>query len=147
MTRLHLPLLALLLASGATAQQALPTNPTPPRPNILLILADDQGWADFSYLDLVDDVRTPRLDALAASGLSLSQAYASSPICNPSRVGLITGLYQQRWNNFYYGGGQGLPDEAVTLAERLKAAGYATGYFGKVHTAGRTMHPANRDSP
>lgn len=111
------------------------------KPNVLLILADDQGWADFSYLGLKDDVSTPNLDRLAAEGVTMPQAYASSPICNPSRVGLITGRYQQRWNNFYYGGGQGLPAEAITLAERLKAAGYATGYFGKVHTGGPDNGP------
>ena len=111
------------------------------KPNVLLILADDQGWADFSYLGLKDDVSTPNLDRLAAEGVTLPQAYASSPICNPSRVGLITGRYQQRWNNYYYGGGRGLPAEAITLAERLKAAGYATGYFGKVHTGGPDNGP------
>lgn len=111
------------------------------KPNVLLILADDQGWADFSYLGIKDDVSTPNLDRLAAEGVTLPQAYASSPICNPSRVGLITGRYQQRWNNYYYGGGRGLPAEAITLAERLKAAGYATGYFGKVHTGGPDNGP------
>lgn len=111
------------------------------KPNVLLILADDQGWADFSYLEMKDDVSTPNLDRLAAEGVTLPQAYASSPICNPSRVGLITGRYQQRWNNYYYGGGRGLPAEAITLAERLKAAGYATGYFGKVHTGGPDNGP------
>ncbi|MCH2101195.1 MAG: sulfatase-like hydrolase/transferase [Planctomycetes bacterium] len=111
------------------------------KPNVLLILSDDQGWADFSYLGLKDDVATPSLDRLAAEGVTLPQAYASSPICNPSRVGLITGRYQQRWNNYYYGGGRGLPAEATTLAERLKVAGYATGYFGKVHTGGPDNGP------
>jgi arylsulfatase A-like enzyme len=117
------------------------------RPNILLILADDQGWADFSYLGLKDDVKTPNLDALAAQGVTMPQAYASSPICNPSRVGLITGRYQQRWNNYYYGGGQGLPTEAITLAERLKTAGYTTGYFGKVHTGGPDNGPGKPGFP
>jgi len=113
----------------------------PRRPNLLLILADDQGWADFSHLGMKDDVRTPRLDELAAAGVSMSQCYATSPICNPSRVGLITGRYQQRWGNYYYGGGRGLPAEAITLAERLSEAGYATGYFGKVHTGGPDNGP------
>lgn len=117
------------------------------RPNILLILADDQGWADFSYLGLKDDVSTPHLDKLAAQGVTMPQAYASSPICNPSRVGLITGRYQQRWNNYYYGGGRGLPSEAITLAERLKTAGYATGYFGKVHTGGPDNGPGKPGFP
>jgi arylsulfatase A-like enzyme len=117
------------------------------RPNILLILADDQGWADFSYLGLNSDASTPHLDKLAAQGVTMPQAYASSPICNPSRVGLITGRYQQRWNNYYYGGGLGLPSEAVTLAERLKTVGYATGYFGKVHTGGPDNGPGKPGFP
>lgn len=111
------------------------------QPNVLLIVADDQGYADLGFLGVMDDVNTPRLDQLAAEGVYLPNAYASSPICNPSRVGMITGRYQQRWNNFFYGGGEGLPSEAVTLAERLKAAGYATGYFGKVHTGGPDHRP------
>ncbi|MFT5423910.1 MAG: arylsulfatase A-like enzyme [Phycisphaerales bacterium] len=142
-TRLAHALLLALTASGSPAQsagqQAYPEGAQPP--NILLILADDQGHADFSYLRVNDDVRTPRLDRLAASGVSFTNAYATSPICNPSRVGLITGRYQQRWNNYFYGGGQGLPAESVTLAERLKDAGYATGYFGKVHTGGPDRNP------
>jgi len=131
-----------LLQAPAPVIELRPAAPPPkPRPNILLILADDQGWADFGFLGVKDDVRTPRLDELAAAGIAMSQAYATSPICNPSRVGLITGRYQQRWNNFYYGGGRGLPDEAVTLPERLREAGYATGYFGKVHTGGPDNAP------
>ena len=113
----------------------------PPPPNVLLLLADDQGYADLGFLGLKDEVHTPNLDRLAASGLYLPNAYASSPICNPSRVGLLTGRYQQRWKNFFYGGGRGLPPEATTIAERLQEAGYSTGYFGKVHTGGPDREP------
>ncbi|MFT5151404.1 MAG: arylsulfatase A-like enzyme, partial [Planctomycetota bacterium] len=110
-------------------------------PNVLLIVADDQGYADLGFLDWKDDVRTPELDRLAAESIYLPNAYASAPICNPSRVGMLTGQYQQRWNNFFYGGGNGLPAETTTIAERLRAAGYATGYFGKVHTGGPDRSP------
>lgn len=134
-----------MLLTGSQAADAGKAVARPP--NVLLIVADDQGWADFSFLGLKDDVRTPRLDALAAEGVHLTQSYAASPICNPSRVGLITGRHQQRWGNFYYSGGQGLPDASVTLAERLRAAGYATGYFGKVHYGGPDRAPDQAGFP
>jgi arylsulfatase A-like enzyme len=114
---------------------------SPAPPNVLLIIADDQGYADLGFLGIKSDVHTPRLDQLAKEGVYLPNAYATSPICNPSRVGLLTGRYQQRWNNFYYGGGQGIPDEVTTLPERFQQAGYATGYFGKVHTGGPDRNP------
>jgi len=136
--------LALTLAgtwSSCQATEAETPGADHRRPNVLLIVADDQGYADLGFLGLKADVETPQLDRLAASGLYLPHAYASSPICNPSRVGMLTGRYQQRWNNFFYGGGRGLPLEAVTLAERLREAGYATGYFGKVHTGGPDRKP------
>ncbi len=140
-------LLVFLAASiqqpeAAEAQAAADTTGDAKRkPNVVLIIADDQGYADFGFLKRMDDVSTPRLDQMAAEGVFLPNAYATSPICNPSRVGMITGRYQQRWNNFYYGGGKGIPREAVTLPERFKEAGYATGYFGKVHTGGPDRKP------
>jgi arylsulfatase A-like enzyme len=111
------------------------------KPNVVLIIADDQGYADLGFLGMKSDVQTPRLDRLAKQGVYFPNSYATSPICNPSRVGLLTGRYQQRWNNYYYGGGQGLPSEVITLPERFKEAGYATGYFGKVHTGGPDRNP------
>jgi arylsulfatase A-like enzyme len=129
----HLDELKALMESGV--------GPAKKKPNVLLLIADDQGYADLGFLQRMDDVSTPRLDQLAAEGVYLPNAYATSPICNPSRVGMITGRYQQRWNNFYYGGGQGIPSEAITLPERFQQAGYATGYFGKVHTGGPDRKP------
>ena len=66
------------------------------KPNVILIVADDHGYADFSHLGIHDFIRTPNLDRLAAEGMWFSDAYATSPICNPSRCGLLTGQYQQR---------------------------------------------------
>lgn len=117
------------------------------RPNILLIVADDQGYADLGCAGLADDVQTPNLDRLASRGVRFSQAYATSPICSPSRAGLITGCYQQRFGTFWYGG-KGMHDPAFpTLAERLKERGYTTGYVGKFHYGGNVHHPGNRNFP
>lgn len=102
------------------------------KPNVLLIIADDHGYADFSYKGLEDNVRTPNLDQLVASGTNFSNAYATSPICSPSRVGLLTGCYQQRWGNLWYGG-PGIQDDSPSMAEHFQELGYQTAYYGKIH--------------
>jgi len=78
-------------------------------PNIIVIVADDLGYADMSFLpQSPGDVHTPGIDRLAKMGGYFTNAYATAPICSPSRAGLITGRYQQRWGNYWYGQG-GLP--------------------------------------
>ena len=104
----------------------------PPRPNIIVILADDQGYADLGVQGQVKDIRTPNLDALAAGGVRCTAGYATAPQCSPSRAGLLTGRYQQRF------GFDTIPDcplplEETTLANRLHAAGYNCGMVGKWH--------------
>ena len=120
----------------------------PEPPNVLLVIADDLGWADLSCAGLLDDVNTPALDRLAARGVRFTQAYASSPICNASRAALMTGSYQQRQGIWWYGG-PGIHDEAFpTLAELLSELDYATGYVGKFHYGGgRTHQPGARSFP
>ena len=120
--------------------------PTPP--NVLLMIADDLGWADLSCAGLVDDVETPNLDRLAARGVRFTQAYASSPICNASRASLMTGSYQQRQGIYWYGG-PGIHDVGYpTIAELLRPAGYSTGYVGKFHYGGGRVHqPGSRSFP
>jgi arylsulfatase A-like enzyme len=131
------PVLFLLLAScilhRASAAQ---------RPNIVLLLADDLGYADLNFLpQSPPDISTPNLDRLAKSGLYFTEAYATSPICSPSRVGLITGRYQQRWGNYWYGQG-GLPKSELTLPQFLAKNGYSTKKIGKTHTnGGLAAHP------
>jgi len=117
-------------------------------PNIVLMIADDQGWADLSCAGLNEDAKTPALDALASTGVRFTQAYSTSPICNASRAGLITGCYQQRFGTFWYGG-KGIHDARFkTLPELLSSRGYTRGYVGKFHYgSGRASQPDNRSFP
>ncbi|MEO2029239.1 MAG: sulfatase-like hydrolase/transferase [Fuerstiella sp.] len=132
--QIHCFLLAMaLLATSLRAET---------RPNIIVIVADDLGYADLSFLPQSPrDVSTPALDQLAREGTYFSNAYATSPICSPSRCGLIMGRYQQRWGNYWYGQG-GLPNEEVTLPQVLKKLGYSTKKIGKTHlNGGSAQHP------
>ncbi|MEZ4773204.1 MAG: sulfatase-like hydrolase/transferase [Bacteroidia bacterium] len=116
-------------------------------PNVLLIVVDDQGYADMSCTQLADDVQTPNIDRLAASGVRFTQAYATSPICSPSRAGIATGCYQERWGTFWYGGPGIHRQEFPTIAELLAGKGYRTGYIGKVHYGNADADTSNRSFP
>ena len=109
------------------------------KPNIVVIIADDLGYADLAFLPQApEDVKrlgTPGFDRMAKTGTYFANAYGTSPICSPSRAGLITGRYQQRWGNYWYGEG-GVPTKEVTLPEKLRDAGYATAKYGKTHLNG-----------
>ncbi|MBI5395374.1 MAG: sulfatase-like hydrolase/transferase [Verrucomicrobia bacterium] len=102
------------------------------KPNIIVILTDDQGYADLGAQGVVKDIRTPNLDRLAREGVRCSAGYVTAPQCVPSRAGLMTGRYQQRFGVDRNGRGP-LPLEEKTLADRLKAVGYVTGQVGKWH--------------
>lgn len=112
------------------------------RPNIIVIMADDLGYADMSFLPQSPrDVSTPAIDQLAKEGTYFSNAYSTSPICSPSRCGMITGRYQQRWGNYWYGQG-GLPNEELTIPQALKKLGYFSKKIGKTHlNGGPAQHP------
>ncbi len=102
------------------------------QPNVIVILTDDLGWSDVGCQGAKKDVKTPHIDALAARGVRCTAGYVTAPQCSPSRAGLITGRYQQRF------GIDTIPDmplasEAVTIAERLQPLGYRTGFVGKWH--------------
>jgi arylsulfatase A-like enzyme len=112
-------------------------------PHLLFILADDLGWGDLSAYGR-SDYATPVIDALAYQGVRLTQAYANSSVCTPTRVALLTGRYQQRlrvgveppipWARWAPSGGfPGLPPEHPTIASLLKTAGYRTALIGKWH--------------
>lgn len=105
------------------------------RPNIIYILVDDLGYGDFASLN-GGLTETPRLDALMAESLCLSQHYTASPVCNPSRAALLTGRYPQRTGSIdtlEWRGLERLNLDEVTLADIFKGAGYRTGLIGKWH--------------
>ncbi|HEX9792501.1 MAG TPA: arylsulfatase [Planctomycetota bacterium] len=105
---------------------------SPPPPDVIVIMTDDQGIGDFGFLGSTQ-VETPHLDALAAGSARLAQFYVH-PVCAPTRAALMTGRYPQRTRAFdTYVGRALLEPEETTIAELLKAAGYATGIFGKWH--------------
>jgi len=102
------------------------------KPNIILIYSDDHGWADLGVQGSDQDIRTPNLDAMARDGVRFTRGYVSAPQCVPSRAGVLTGRYQQRFGVEDNNKGP-LPLAELTIAERLKTAGYVTGQVGKWH--------------
>jgi arylsulfatase A-like enzyme len=106
-------------------------------PNVIFILADDQGSVDAGCYG-AKDLHTPNIDRLAASGVRFTQFYSAAPVCSPSRAGALTGRWPVRAgvpsNCASQKGAKGaLPPEEVTMAEMFKAAGYATAHVGKWH--------------
>lgn len=111
------------------------------RPNIVLIVADDLGYADLSCQGC-RDIPTPHIDSIASGGVRFTDAYVTCPICSPSRAGFLTGRYQQRFGHEFNPGPVepvdfGIARSETLLPERLKAAGYATGMIGKWHLGTR----------
>ncbi len=106
------------------------------RPNVILIYTDDQGSVDMGAYGTAD-IQTPWMDKLAKRGVLFTQMYAPAPVCSPSRAGLLTGRYPVRagvpGNVSSAKGKAGMPPGQVTIAETLKAAGYATAHIGKWH--------------
>jgi len=143
---LRAAVLAAVVASlPLTSAQAAP-------PHVILVMVDDLGWMDLRCQGN-DRMNTPRIDALAKQGVRYTNAYAASPVCSPTRGAMITGLSPARLHITQHGkdgpsfwpkdrriqppaAEHVLPLKTVTLAERLKESGYATGFFGKWHLSG-----------
>ncbi|MEM7367274.1 MAG: sulfatase-like hydrolase/transferase [Bacteroidota bacterium] len=112
-------------------------------PNILIILADDMGYGDLGCYGGI--TRTPNIDALASRGIRFTHCYAGAPNCSPSRVSLMTGRIPARSGMYSYRPPKHvmhLPDEEITIAERLKAQGYQTAHMGKWHLGCLPQDPA-----
>ena len=137
-----------LFATGAQARDAA----KPARPNVIVILADDLGYADVSTYHK-GRIPTPNIDRLGRDGVVFTEGYVSTPICSPSRAALMTGRHQQRYG-FEYNNGParrdadqhlGLDTREVTLGQVMKAGGYRTAAIGKWHLGWNDEHyPTNR---
>lgn len=120
------------------------------RPNIIVILADDLGYADVGFNGCTD-IPTPNLDSLAKTGVRFTNGYVTHPYCSPSRAGLLTGRYQQRFGHeanpawLPADTSVGLPVDQITMPQTLRTAGYVTGAIGKWHLgAAPCFHPNER---
>ena len=146
MRRLLAFVLALVLCSTTLAQR---------KPNVVLIFSDDAGYGDFGFTGSLQ-IETPFIDSIAANGVTFTQGYVSGPVCSPSRAGLLTGRYQQRFGHEFNAGVTeaqpgdipemiGLPLEQTTIADYMKGLGYTTGVIGKWHLGVEDhFHPRER---
>ncbi|CAM4249513.1 sulfatase [Zobellia nedashkovskayae] len=129
---------------------------TQDKPNIVFILSDDAGYADFGFQGS-KEFKTPELDKFAKNSVIFTQAYVSAAVCGPSRAGLLTGKYQQKFGfeennvpglmskNGITGDDMGLPLDQKTMADYLKEQGYKTAIFGKWHQGNADrFHPTKR---
>jgi len=134
----------LILALGCFSLLVSCSIKTDSNPNIIIILADDAGYSDFGFMGS-DEIKTPNLDQLAFDGVTFNNAYVSASVCSPSRAGLLTGMYQQRFGhecNLDSDVNNSFDPNQITIAEALKTEGYNTGLIGKWHLGDKTQnHP------
>ena len=109
------------------------------RPNVILVMADDQGWGDTGY-NGHPAMKTPNLDAMAKDSLVFNRFYAAAPVCSPTRGSVLTGRHPIRIKITNHG--RYMRPQETTIAEALRDAGYVTGMFGKWHVGS-----AQKDSP
>ncbi len=143
----QLPICAALCLAACTASTAVGG---PSKPNLIVIMADDLGYADVGF-NGNSEIPTPNIDRIAAGGVVFTDAYVTFTVCAPSRAGFITGRYPQRFgferNPAYrpHSHETGLPREEKTLAEVLRPAGYTSALIGKWHLGAHDdLHPLAR---
>jgi arylsulfatase A-like enzyme len=124
----------LCLLAGFAALVTAGAAPPPGRPNIVLVMADDQGWGDTGY-NGHPELKTPQLDELAKSGVRFDRFYAAHFNCSPTRGSVMTGRHPNRYGTF--SPGAPIRAQELTIARVLQSAGYATGHFGKWHLNGK----------
>ena len=140
MSKISLFLCALFLVTCTTNQsnQKDATQPSAKQPNIIIILTDDQGYKDVGF-NGSEDILTPNIDAIAEEGIVFTNGYVSHPYCSPSRAGIMTGRYQQRFGHEHNvpfapeDETMGTPLDEVFLSHKMKDAGYSTYAIGKWH--------------
>src|SRR3954463_1230772 len=139
MRQFFLALLVALVPMAGWAQQSAAR-----QPNVIVFLSDDQGWGDLSVHGNTN-LSTPNIDSLAKDGARFDRFYVC-PVCSPTRAELLTGRYHPRggvWN--VSTGGERLNLDEKTIADHFRAAGYASGCFGKWHNGTQyPYHPLGR---
>lgn len=121
---------ATFIVAAAVQSEANASND---RPNIIVFYTDDHGHADLSCQGVLDDIRTPNVDALAKNGVLARNGYSTAPQCVPSRAGLLVGKFQSKFRVETNGRDLAGFDAELTIAERLQEVGYVTAQFGKWH--------------
>jgi arylsulfatase A-like enzyme len=148
---------SILVTCGAILAAAVAPADQPAKPNVIVILVDDMGWRDLACQGS-GFYETPHIDRLAASGMRFTNGYSACTVCSPTRAAILTGQYPARLHITDWIAGhqrpqakllppdwtKQLPLATVTVAERLKAAGYATASIGKWHLGGPAFHPEHQ---
>ncbi len=144
MKKSHLIIIALAMLACKENEKNVPIQIN--QPNVIIILTDDQGYQDVGCYG-AQGYSTPHLDQMAKEGVRFTDYYAAQAVCTASRAGLLTGAYTNRigvHGAFFPNDGQGLNTSETTIAEMLKAKGYATALYGKWHLGDDAMFSPNK---
>lgn len=145
-------LLAGCAGAGSGTEKLAKSTGTQNKPNVVVIMADDLGYADVSAYG-INRISTPNIDRIGNEGVKFTDGYSTAPVCSPSRAGTQTGRYQQRFGFEFNNGpasrdaqeGLGLDVNEITLGKHMKANGYRTGLIGKWHLGSQDQfYPTNR---
>jgi arylsulfatase A-like enzyme len=140
--------IVVCLAAALASQQPRPAS-GPSRPNVILIMTDDMGYADLGSYGATD-IRTPNIDSLAKAGVRMTDAYANGVLCSPTRAALISGRYPQRYAIEHALGPEGttgLAAAPTSLPQLLKGSGYRTALIGKWHLGGSVTGAVKNGGP